>query len=102
MISPNASISGASIRRWSFYFMPRSPPPAAAYFLRFEVLSPRCALQLVLQRVRGRVLLRTFYFHSQTFETVLPELSTSYSNAPHALFSRASFCEAVLKNNIPR
>ncbi len=42
------------------------------------------------------------YFHSHIFETVLPELSTSYSNAPHALFSRASFADVVLKNSIPR
>lgn len=42
------------------------------------------------------------YFHSHILETVLPELSTSYSNAPHVLFSRASFGDAVLKNSIPR
>ena len=42
------------------------------------------------------------YFHSQILETVLPALSTSYSKAPHAWFRRASFCELVLKNSIPR
>ena len=35
------------------------------------------------------------YFHSQTFEMVLPAGSTSYSKTPHALFKRASFCEGV-------
>ena len=42
------------------------------------------------------------YFHSQTLEIVLPEASTSYSNAPQLLLSAASFCDVVRKNNIPR
>lgn len=43
-----------------------------------------------------------FYFHSQTLEIVLPEASTSYSNAPQVLFTRASFFDAVRKNSMPR
>ena len=35
------------------------------------------------------------YFHSHIFEMVLPEASTSYSKAPQALLTRASFWEAV-------
>ena len=42
------------------------------------------------------------YFHSHILETVAPEASTSYSKATHALLRRASFCEAVRKNSIPR
>ncbi len=81
--------------------MPRPAPSTAAYVLGYEQLSSGCVLRKAW-KVRGRIVLRSFYFHSQNFETVLPEPSTSYSNAAHALFSRASFCEAVLKNNIPR
>ena len=46
--------------------------------------------------------LAQFYFHSHTLEIVLPEASTSYSKAPHAPFIRASFCEVVRKNAMPR
>ena len=42
------------------------------------------------------------YFHSHILETVLPVASASYSKAPHALFRRVSFCEAVLKKSMPR
>jgi hypothetical protein len=42
------------------------------------------------------------YLHSQILAIVLPAGSTSYSNAPQAWLRRASFCEAVLKNNMPR
>ena len=42
------------------------------------------------------------YFHSHILETVSPEASTSYSKAPQALLSRASFLDAVLKYNMPR
>jgi len=42
------------------------------------------------------------YFHSQILEIVLPEGSTSYSKAPQALLSRASFWESVRKNSMPR
>lgn len=92
----------------------REPPPMEFLFYASIRTSDRCILsrirrfaakmcvQPMLRKVWGRIVLRSFYFHSQIFETVLPEPSTSYSNAPHALFSRASFCEAVLKNNIPR
>lgn len=70
--------------------MPRSIPSTAAYFLGYEHLLSGCVLRKAW-KLRGRIVLRSFYFHSQNFETVLPALSTSYSNAPHALFSRASF-----------
>lgn len=42
------------------------------------------------------------YFHSQTLETVPPLASTSYSNAPQALLSLASFFDVVWKNSMPR
>ena len=42
------------------------------------------------------------YFHSHIFEMVFPAPSMSYSKAAQALLRRASFCEAVLKNNMPR
>lgn len=107
MISPHAAISGAT------------PPMEFLFYASIHtfdrcIFSNRCKLfrirrfvvkmcvQPMLRKVRGRFVLRSFYFHSQNFETVLPELSTSYSNAPHALFIRASFCDAVLKNSIPR
>ena len=70
--------------------MPRSIPSTAAYFLGYEHLLSGCVLRKAW-KLRGRIVLRSFYFHSQNFETFLPELSTSYSNAPHALFGRASF-----------
>jgi hypothetical protein len=42
------------------------------------------------------------YFHSQTVEVVAPDASTSYSKAPQALLSGASFCDVVRKKSMPR
>lgn len=36
------------------------------------------------------------YFHSHTFEVVLPSASTSNSNTPATVFRRANFGDAVL------
>jgi hypothetical protein len=71
-------------------------------YFRIRTFNAKMCVQPMLRKLPGGGVLRSFYFHSHIFEIVLPAPSLSYSNAAHRLFSRASFCEAVLKNNIPR